>query len=279
MAGQLAVQVTSFIGRQTELSEVVALLGQFTVLTLTGPGGTGKTRLAIEAARRILDAEVDSVYFIDLARVLDPGLVELAVMAALGGRQESGHTPLETIVGLLSASRSLLLMDNCEHLVQPVSGLAEALVRAVPGLCLLATSREPLGIGGEAVWTVPPLTDADASQLFIERARFAKAEFRTNDVASVVELCRSLDGLPLAIELAAARVRQMPPTEILSRLDDRFALLTKGERWAIPRHKTLDAAISWSYGLLDVNEQSVFANLSVFVGGFDLDAADAVTGC
>src|SRR5579864_6097733 len=278
---ELPHQLTTFIGRETELAEVLAAARRSRLVTLIGTGGVGKTRLAIEAARRLAEKEIDSIYLVDLAPLNDSDLLERTVIVALGGSQDPGDIPLETIVELLAAPRSLVLIDNCEHLIDPVARLSDKLLQSVPGLHVLATSREPLDITGEARYTVPPLSEEDGVRLFMERAHSVDHRLAlTQDTrSSVVQLCRGLDGLPLAIELAAARAGQMPIGEIVSRLDDRFALLTKSGRIAEPRHQTLHAAISWSYDLLTSEERAAFACLSVFVGGFDTSAAEAVAAC
>jgi predicted ATPase/DNA-binding CsgD family transcriptional regulator len=274
-------QLTTFIGRETELAEVLGAARRSRLVTLIGTGGVGKTRLAIEAARRLAENEIDSIYFVDLAPLREPDLLERTVIVALGGSQDPGSIPLETIVELLAAPRSLVLFDNCEHLIDPVARLSDRLLRSVPGLHVLTTSREPLDIAGEARYTVPPLSEEDGVRLFMERAHSVdhRLALTQETRSTVMQLCRGLDGLPLAIELAAARAGQMPIGEIVSRLDDRFALLTKSGRTAEPRHQTLHAAISWSYDLLTSEERAAFACLSVFVGGFDTSAAEAVAAC
>lgn len=276
----LPVQRTSFTGRETELAEVLTLAQGTRMLTLTGPAGVGKTRLATEAARRMSDTEIDSLCFVELAPVNDPGLVEQAVITALAGHQDPMRAPIEIIAGLLG-TKSLLLLDNCEHLIDPVARLADALLREVPDLFVLATSREPLDIAGETRYPVPPLIELQGVRLFIERARLIVPGFapRRDKQATLAQLCRRLDGLPLAIELAAARVGQMPVEEIISRLDDRFSLLTHGGRMALPRHQTLESAIGWSYDLLDLKDRAAFSCLSVFAGGFEPVAAEEVAGC
>jgi predicted ATPase/DNA-binding CsgD family transcriptional regulator len=276
----LPVQRTSFMGREAELAEVLAVAQGTRMLTLTGPAGVGKTRLATEAARRMSDTEIDSLWFVDLAPVNEPGLVEQAVIAALAGHHDPMCAAIATIAGLLG-TKSLLLLDNCEHVIDPVARLADALLREVPDLFVLATSREPLDIAGEARYAVPPLIEAQGVRLFIERARLIVPGFApTADAKSTLaQLCRRLDGLPLAIELAAARVGQMPVEEIISRLDDRFALLTHGGRTALPRHQTLESAIVWSYDLLEMDDRAAFSFLSVFAGGFEPTAAEEVAGC
>jgi predicted ATPase/DNA-binding CsgD family transcriptional regulator len=276
----LPVQRTTFVGREAELAEMLRIAHGTRMLTLTGPAGVGKTRLAIEAARRMGEIDIDSLCFVDLARISEPELIEQAMIAALGGHQDPGRAAIEIIAGLVGP-KSLLLLDNCEHLIDPVARLADALLREVPDVFVLATSREPLDIAGEARYAVPPLIEEQSVRLFVERASRILPGFAPSREAksTLAQLCRRLDGLPLAIELAAARVAQMPVEEIISRLDDRFALLTRSSRTASPRHQTLESAIDWSYGLLDVEERAAFACLSVFAGGFDATAAEQVTGC
>src|SRR5439155_5133965 len=275
-------QLTSFIGREAELAEVLGAARRSRLVTLTGPGGVGKTRLALEAAARLQERdEIVSVYFVDLAPLRGPDRLEATLVVGLGGSLAPGKVPLETIVGLLAGPRSLLVIDNCEHLTDSVSQLVDGLLRDVSGLSMFATSREPLDITGEARYPVPPLKDDDGVRLFMARAQLANPRLAPAEDAksTVMQLCRRLDGLPLAIELAAARISHMPIGEILARLDDRFGLLTKSSRTAVPRHKTLQAAMVWSHDLLDAEERLSFASLSVFVGGFDSAAADAVAGC
>lgn len=276
----LPVQRTTFVGREAELAEVLRLAHGTQMLTLTGPAGVGKTRLAIKAAIRMGETEIDSLCFVDLAPISEPELIEQAVAAALGGHRDPGRADIEVIVGLLGA-KSLLLLDNCEHLIDPIARLADALLREVPDVFVLATSREPLDIAGEARYAVPPLIEEQSVRLFIERAtRILPGFAPSGDTKSTLaQLCRRLDCLPLAIELAAARVGQMSLEEIVARLDNRFALLTRRSRTVLPRHQTLESAIDWSYGLLDVEERAAFAYLSVFAGGFDGTAAEEVGGC
>jgi non-specific serine/threonine protein kinase len=278
---ELPHQLTTFIGRETELAEVLGAARRSRLVTIIGTGGVGKTRLAIEAARRLAESEIDSIHFVDLAPLWEPDLLERTVIVALGGSQDPGSVPLETIVELLAAPRSLVLIDNCEHLIDPVARLSDRLLRSVPGLHVLATSREPLDIAGEARYTVPPLSEEDGVRLFMERAHSVdhRLALTQETRSTVVQLCLGLDGLPLAIELAAARAGQMPIGEIVSRLDHRFALLTKSGRIAEPRHQTMHSAISWSYDLLTSEERAAFACLSVFIGGFDTSAAEAVAAC
>jgi predicted ATPase/DNA-binding CsgD family transcriptional regulator len=276
----LPVQRTTFVGREAELAEMLRVAQGTRLLTLTGPAGVGKTRLAIEAARRMGETEIDSLCFVDLAPISEPELIEQAIIAALDGHQDPEREGMEIIAGLVGP-KSLLLLDNCEHLINPVARLADALLREIPGAFILATSREPLDIAGEARYTVPPLIEEQSVRLFIERATRILPGFAPSAQAKATlsQLCRSLDGLPLAIELAAARVGQMSVEEIVSRLDNRFTLLTRSSHMVVPRHQTLESAIGWSYGLLEGEERPAFACLSVFAGGFEANAALEVAGC
>src|SRR5438105_5302324 len=268
MAGP-RVQLDSFVGRNAELQAVLALTRRTRLTTLVGTGGIGKTRLAIEVARRLQDDGFDAVYFVDLAQTDEASAVERIVLAAVGGYQEPGRSTIDSIIGILSAQPSFVVVDNCEHLLDAVSRDVDLLMKQVTHLGILLTSREPLNIAGEAIWAVPPLNAVDSVQLFRERAgELVDAAPGTDGAAAqLAELCRHLDYLPLAIELAAARARHMPVEEIQRRLDRRFVLLTRGDRLAVPRHRTLLAAIDWSYQLLQPDERSAFHALAVFVGG------------
>jgi predicted ATPase/DNA-binding SARP family transcriptional activator len=314
--------LTSFVGREQELVRLLDLLGRSRLVTLTGPGGVGKTRLGVEAARRLaLDGAaagaagngadrtspaVDSVWLVELAGLTDGRLVALAVLDTLGlserprvaadgtMRVRSAAGAAERLREALERQRTLLVLDNCEHLAAPVAALVERLLAGCPGVRVLATSREPLRVPGEVRWPVPalpvpppdlaaaPELDRFASaRLFLERAAAAVPGFAVRDgtaAAAVAEICRRLDGLPLAIELAAARVGALPPPELAKRLDDRFRLLTAGSRTALPRQQTLRAVVDWSWELLEEAERAVLRRLSVFAGGCTLDAAEAVCG-
>jgi predicted ATPase len=296
LPNNLPVQLTSFVGRERELDEVARLLAETRLLTLTGPGGTGKTRLALQAAADALEAFPDGVWLAELAALADPALVPQAVAQAVGVREEPGRPLPATLADALRPERVLLVLDNCEHLLDACARLADALLRAAPHVRLLCTSREALGIAGEAVWRVPSLpvpadggaaaSGADAAalaryaavRLFAERAAVVQPGFAltADNVAAVAEVCARLDGIPLALELAAARVRVLPPRQLLARLDDRFRLLTDGSRTASERHQTLQAAVDWSYALLAEPERALFARLAVFAGGWTLEAAEAV---
>jgi non-specific serine/threonine protein kinase len=287
--------VTSFIGREQQVGEVKRRLASTRLLTLMGPGGIGKTRLALEVAGEELGAYPDGVWIVELAAIADPALVPQAVASAVGVREEGERPILETLAARLGHRRALLVLDNCEHLVEACAHLADTLLRRSPDLGLLATSREALGIPGEAVWSVPSLSlpEAGASprfddlarceavRLFVERAALSRPDFALTQrgAATVAELCRRLEGIPLAIELAAARVKVLSVEQILARLDDRFRLLTGGSRTAQPRQQTLRAAIDWSHDLLTPDEQTLFRRLAAFAGGFTLEAAEQVASC
>ncbi len=247
-------------------------------MTLTGPGGVGKTRLAIEMAWSWLDEFPDGAWLIDLAPVADPGAVAAAVATTLSVRPQEGMSTVESVVDWLRGRRLLLVVDNCEHVLGPVSELVRAIVSGVTSVTILATSREPLGVPGERVVAVPSLGPADAVSLFCNRAEAANETVRFDDadLAAVTELCARLDGIPLAIELAAARIRSLTARDLLARLDDRFRLLRGSGRGGLERHQTLRATVAWSYQLLADNERLLFDRLSVFAGGFDLRAVEAV---
>jgi predicted ATPase/class 3 adenylate cyclase len=289
----LPVQTTALIGREREVAEITGLLlrDDVRLLTLTGPGGIGKTRLAIEVARRLAEEEQLAVAFTELAPIADPALVPHAIAGAVGVRERAARPLLETLAEVLHPARLLLVLDNCEHLVAGCGSVAQALRRACPELRILATSRAPLNVSGEVNWSVPLLAvsvgealgsaapaHAEAVQLFADRARLTLPGFRlTAENAEVVaEICRRLEGLPLAIELAAARIRLLPPDSMLARLDRRLRLLVDGPRDLPQRQQTLRDAIAWSYDLLNDAEQIVFRRLGIFAGGFSLDAAETV---
>jgi predicted ATPase/class 3 adenylate cyclase len=292
LPNNLPLQLTSFVGREREQAEVRRLLATARLLTLTGTGGCGKTRLALQVGAELADAFADGVWFVDLAPLADPALVPQAVASALGVHEVPGRSLRETLADSLRRSDVLLILDNCEHLLDACAQLADALLRACPRLRILATSRELLGIAGENAWRVPSLTLPDARQtpavagltqydavrLFIDRALAALPTFAvTNQNApAVAQLCWRLDGIPLAIELAAARVRVLTVEQIAARLDDRFRLLTGGSRTALRRQQTLQAAVDWSYQLLSEAERLLLQRLAVFAGGWTLEAAEAV---
>lgn len=273
----LPFHLTGFVGRGRELDEVARLAGSVRLLTLTGAGGSGKTRLAEEVALRSAPA-FGRIAWVDLASLADPGLLAQQVAAALHVVERPGTTPVGVIIEALGGERALLVLDNCEHLVDACAELADALLRGCPRLTILATSREALGVSSETAWLVPPLARDEAVQLFVDRARAALPSFNLTDAnaPAVAEICRRLDGIPLAIELAAARVRVLSPEQIAARLDDAFRLLSAGSRTALPRHRTLRATMEWSVALLGEREQVLLRRLAVFAGSFGLDAVEAV---
>ncbi len=282
-------ELTSFIGRRRELTEVKELLATNRLLTLTGSGGCGKTRLALRAARDLIDSFADGVRLVELAALSDGALVPQAAAAALDVREEARVALIDTLADRLKERTVLLVLDNCEHVLRACTELVDPILRSCPAVKVLATSREPFGIAGERAWRVPSLSmpdeegdagpDCEAVRLFTERAGAVAPSFRvtSENTPSIVQICRRLDGIPLAIELAAARARVMSVQQIASRLDDRFRLLTGGSRTAVPHQRTLAALIDWSYDLLGEPERALLRRLSVFYGGFTLEAAAAVT--
>ncbi|ARZ70414.1 hypothetical protein SMD11_4821 [Streptomyces albireticuli] len=295
--GNLRARLTSFVGREDELERIRADLVRHRLVTLLGPGGAGKTRLSQEAAEAAAagpegtaPAWPDGVWFAELAPVDDPGTVPEAVLTALGGREtvvrgtaegvRAAHDaagPLDRLVEHCAPRRMLLVLDNCEHVVDAAARLAETVLAHCPGVTVLATSREPLAVPGEQVRPVEPLPDPVALRLLADRGAAARPGFRTeDDPEACAEICRRLDGLPLAIELAAARLRMLDPRGLADRLDDRFRLLTSGSRTVLPRQQTLRAVVDWSWDLLDAPERAVLRRLSVFSGGCDLAAAEEV---
>ncbi len=289
----LPTQLTSFIGREREIAELERLLERTRLLTLTGSGGCGKTRLALQVAAGLLDRYPDGIWLVELASLSDPTLVDHAVATALNIRDQSGRPILAALAKQLQRRYLLLILDNCEHLVEACAGLTETLLRSCPHLCVLATSREGLGVAGETAWRVPSLSlpdpehlpalerliDYEAVRLFVERATAAMRTFTITrrNAPVLVQVCQRLDGIPLAIELAAARIKALSVEQIASRLDDRFRLLAGG-RIALPRHQTLRAAMDWSYQLLSEAERALLRRVSVFAGGFSLEAAEGVCG-
>ncbi len=289
----LPAPLSSFVGREKEIAQIRQSLRERRLVTLIGPGGIGKTRLSVQAAGELVSAFPDGVWHMEFAPLADPALVPQTVRAVLGLREEK-ERPLLTVLTDYVRDRNLLLVfDNCEHLIDACAQLAETLLRAGPGVRVLATSREALGITGEMALQIPPLTlpgaqttqretllQSEAGQLFSDRAETALPGFViTGDNApAIAEMCRRLDGIPLALELAAARVKMLRVKEIAARLDDRFRLLTGGSRTALPRHQTLRALIDWSYDLLTEPERTLLRRLSVFAGGWMLEAAEAVCG-
>ena len=290
LLSNLPVQVSSFIGREAELAAVRALVGGSRLVTLTGAGGAGKTRLGLQVAAGLADGTGDGVWFADLAPLGDPDLVAVTVADVLGVRQEPGLPVVDSLVEAVGGRSLLVLLDNCEHVIGACAKVADALLRGCPNLALLATSREPLGIGGEHVYRVPSLQmpadgddmdairAAEAVRLLEDRAMSQGVPLARDaeTTAAAGRICRRLDGIPLAIELAAARLRGMPAGELEARLDERFVLLTAGSRAGLPRQRTLRAMVDWSWELLDPAERAVLARLSAFAGGFGLAAAEAV---
>jgi predicted ATPase/DNA-binding SARP family transcriptional activator len=279
--GRLPVRLTPLVGRDGELGAVTRALAGCRMLTLTGPGGAGKTRLALAAAAEFGATDRD-VAWVELAALTDPPLIAPALASRLGVQDTPGVEPSAAIAAHLAAYRPgglLVVLDNCEHLAAEIASLAEFLLAECPALTVLATSREPLGVEGERSWPVPPLERADAARLFEDRARLVAPSFAITDASrdAVAEVCERLDGLPLAIELAAARMRVLSVGQLARRLDDVFGVLTGGARSAPPRHQALRATLDWSYELLNGQERTVFRRLAVFVGGFTLPAAEQVT--
>ena len=273
----LPTELTAFIGREAELTDIGQLLRRGPLLTIAGPAGCGKTRLAVETAARRRDDFVDGVWLVELAPLSRPEMVADAV-AAVFGLKLRRRTAETVLVETLASREALIVLDNCEHLVGACAQLAEALLRGCPALQVLATSREALEVNGEVVWRVPSLSDAEAVHLFTDRASAAQPGFALTSAnsAAVSEICRRLDGVPLAIELAAARVGSLPPGEIAHRLDRSFRLLRQGQRTSVTRQQTLEAALDWSYQLLDADEAMLLRRLAVFAGGFGLDAAEGI---
>ena len=293
--GSLPLQLTSFVGREREIDAIGTLLEGTRLLTIMGAGGSGKTRIALEVAARVAPTFSHGVAWIELAAIVDPRHVPTHVATVLGVREDAAPTTEEALVGTLRDQTRLLVLDNCEHVLDAATGLIRLLVSSCPNVRVVATSREALGIGGERSWLVPTLSlppvtspdepvsitaalESEAVRLFAERARDVVADFAINEsnVRAIVRICRRVDGLPLAIELAAARVRVLPPEQIADRLDDSFRVLAAGGHGALPRHRTLRAAIDWSYDLLTEVERKLLGHLAVFAGGFSLDAAERV---
>jgi predicted ATPase/DNA-binding SARP family transcriptional activator len=276
----LPISPTRFIGREKELGEIGERLGAHRMLTLFGPGGTGKTRLALQAAAENIDRFGDGVWCAEFAAVREPALVPQTVADALGVREEAGRPVIKTLVDRLADKKFLLVLDNCEHLIPAIVKLADELLRSCAHIRLLATSREALRVNGEAIMRVGPLAESDAVALFVERSAAVESVFRMTDenAAQIVQICRRVEAIPLAIELAAGRSRMMTPAEILAQLQESFSVLTGGSRSAEGRHETLSTAIDWSYLLLSDEEQRLLRCISVFFGGFTLEAAEAVFG-
>jgi predicted ATPase/class 3 adenylate cyclase/tetratricopeptide (TPR) repeat protein len=290
--GNLPVQVTSFLGREADSARIGAVMDQARVVTLTGVGGVGKTRLALHVAEQASASlrYPDGCWLCELGPVRDPELVPDAVIGALGAQPRPGVPVSESLLEYLRTRELLLVLDNCEHLLQPVVQLVSRMEQACPGVRIVATSREGLNVAGEWILAVSSLPVAepgadveaiascDAVRLFVERARAARQDFGLDhtNADAIAQMCRRLDGIPLAIELAAARIVALSPSELAARLDDRFRVLGGGRRGAVERHQTLRAAVDWSYDLLDETEQRFLERLSVFAGGFTLHAAEAI---
>ena len=287
----LPPQLTSFVGREAQLEEITGLIREHRLLTLTGVGGSGKTRLALQAAGSVIDRFSHGVWLIELAPVADSALVPQAVVEGLGVSVRGSSSVLENLESFLVQRELLLILDNCEHVLEAAAELTDGLLPAAPGLHIVATSREGLAVAGERLWRVPSLQvggeddwemakESEAVRLFAERAAQVQPEFEltAESVAQVVNICRRLDGMPLALELAAARTRVLPVDQIAERLNDRFRLLTGRSRTAVPRQQTLLATVEWSYELLSERERLLFDRLAAFRGGFTLEAAEAVCG-
>jgi predicted ATPase/class 3 adenylate cyclase/DNA-binding CsgD family transcriptional regulator len=277
----LPAQLTKFVGRDAAMIHVRQLLTEHRLVTLTGAGGVGKTRLATQIAAEAAGEFAGGVWYVDLAPITDPDAVAIATMRALGLPNQPGRSTMDTLVWFVADRQMLVVLDNCEHLLDAIAELIVALLGASRQLTLLATSREPIGVTGEVTWRVPSLSLADeAMELFGDRARRVVPDFKINaeTTPAVAEICRRLDGMPLAIELAAARVRALSLSEIVDGLHDRFRLLTGGARTAVRRQQTLQASVEWSHALLSEPERVLFRRLAVFLGGFDLGAAQAVQG-
>ncbi|OBK18855.1 helix-turn-helix transcriptional regulator [Mycobacterium asiaticum] len=281
VAQSIPIPLTSFVGRSTEIVELMQLLGEHRLVTLTGAGGVGKTRLAIELANHLVEETGRQIHYVDLVPISDPALAEGAVAQVLGLPNQPGRPTLDTLTARIGDRAELIVLDNCEHLRQAVTALAEALLGRCPAVRLLATSREPLRTAAEVNWQVPSLGVVDdAVKLFSDRARHVRPDFAVTEgnTEAITEICRRLDGMPLAIELAAARMRALSPADIRDSLTDRFELLTGGAPTAVRRQQTLRASVDWSHSMLTDAESILFRRLAVFAGGFDLDAAVAVCG-
>ncbi len=292
----LPIQLTSFIGREQEMARVKELLEGARLLSLTGSGGAGKTRLALQVAADLIDEFPDGVWFVELAPLTDAGLIPQTVASLLGLREEAGRPVMTMLSDYLRAKTTLLLLDNCEHLIDACAKFADTILHVAPKIKILATSREALGIAGETAYRVPSLSlpppqlpisnyqslnQYESVRLFIDRALAVQPDFSVTNAnaPALAQICHRLDGIPLALELAAARVKSLSVEQIAVRLDDRFRLLTGGSRTALPRQQTLRAAIDWSHSLLTEEERVLLRRLSVFAGGWTLDAAQAVCGC
>ena len=294
ITAQLPVRLTPLVGRESELNDIVQAVTRARLLTLTGPGGTGKTRLALAAARSARESFAAGVCWVELAQIEDPGIVGQTLASRLGVPDTPGQDPAEAVAEYVGDHQVLVVLDNCEHLAGATASLTENLLAACPALTVLATSREALGVEGEVNWQVPPLSlpkagpgsgltasalaASDAVKLFEQRAQLVRPSFKVTDenAAQVASICQRLDGLPLAIELAAARMRILSSAQLAERLDDIFALLVGGARSAPPRHQALRATLDWSHDMLDAEERVAFRRLAIFAGGFTIEAAERV---
>ena len=289
----LPTHLTSFIGRENEITEIKQELEEHRLVTLTGSGGTGKTRLSLQVAADVLDSFPNGVWFVELASLADPDLIPQTILAALGVKDQSGKEPLELLKTYLQEKKTLIVLDNCEHLISASAHVVNSLLRAAPRIKVMASSREALGVRGEVSYPVPSLklpniknlptieglSQYEAVRLFIDRALLVSPRFVVDkdNAPYLAQICYRLDGIPLAIELAAARIKVLTVEQISNRLDDRFRLLTGGARTALPRQQTLRALIDWSYDLLSENEQLLLRRLSVFAGGWTLEAAEEIS--
>ena len=276
----LPVQLTRFVGREDQIAQVREILTSERLVTLTGAGGAGKTRLAVHVASEVATEFPDGVWYVDLAPITHPDMVPMTVARTFGLPDQPGRSTIEVLNGFLAGRRILVVLDNCEHLLDATADLVVALLGAATDLSLLATSREPLGVSGEVTSRVSSLSPSEAMELLTDRARRVHPDFRITDdnKAAATEICSRLDGMPLAIELAAARVRALSLTEIVGSLHDRFRLLTGGTRTAVRRQQTLRASVDWSHALLSEPERILLRRVAAFKGGFDVDAAHAVGG-
>ncbi len=275
----LPVQLTSFVGRGAQINDVQQVLRSNRLVTLTGAGGVGKTRLAVQVAAQVAGEFGDGLWYVDLAPINDPDVVPLVLARTLGLPDQPGRPTMDTVSRFVRDRKMLLILDNCEHLLDASGALVLALLDSGAGVSVLATSREPIGIAGEVTWRVPSLSlDGEAIELFVDRARRVRQDFRVTaeNSAAVAEICRRLDGMPLAIELAAARIRTLSLTQIVDGLHNSFRVLTGGARTAVRRQQTLRASVDWSHAMLTDPERILFRRIAVFMGGFDLDAAHAV---
>ncbi|HUS61624.1 MAG TPA: hypothetical protein VMY34_05465, partial [Acidimicrobiales bacterium] len=277
-AARLPAALTTFVARQEEMDAVSGLLSRYRLVTLTGAGGSGKTRLALECARREREQFRGGVAWADAAPIADGALLTSCVAGAFGVREVPSEPLIDTVVREVGDRHALLVIDNCEHVIDDAARLVDRILADCPDLHIVATSREPIGVHGEAAMRVPSLGERDAMQLFVDRAKAVGSGFALTPECeeAVAEVCRCLDGIPLAIELAAARVRVLTPQQIADGLADRFRLLTGGSRTALPRQRTLEASVDWSYRLLSGSERTLLDRLSVFAGGFTLAAARSV---